>query len=400
MKKTLVVLITFFSFTLTFCQGETETLTVDSKKAVFIHHSTGGRLIADNWGTLGSALDDAGYFLSDICYQWDATLNDDIGSDTDIGHWWIWFMDKTVQSNGTARNDNIMKSVYLKSTKDDYSISRYGDYTRTVADPGGENEIIIFKSCYPNNDILADNATKPENIFGTYAGHTSYTETNVRVVYDTILNYFKASPDKLFIVLTAPPNRETSNGDRARSFNNWLINNWLQEANWHNKNVYVYDYYNVLTDLDNHHWVVNGEVVHFTNPGSSNNSGAYLTLPADNYPNMEGQQKVAAEFVPVLNIWYQTWKGTTSFESSVVNRKEVLVYPNPSNGIFELHIEEESGKFNFDLISFMGQFIEQSTVEIGESPVRMSLEHLKSGVYLFRLYNRDVLYYGKLVIDD
>jgi hypothetical protein len=39
------------------------------------------------------------------------------------------------------------------------------------------------------------------------------------------------------------------NAARARSFNNWLVYDWLQDADWENKNVYVWDWYNVLTGV-------------------------------------------------------------------------------------------------------------------------------------------------------
>lgn len=283
-------------------------LTIEgNKKIFFAHHSTGARLIADNYGGLGEDLNDAGYFLSDGGYGWDATLNEDIGSTTDIGHWWWWFMDQTVQANDSTKRDNIMAAVYNESLQDESMMITYGSWTRTIDDPGGENEIIMFKSCYPNSDILADNSTTPEDIFGTTAGYSSYTESNVRAVYDTILNYFKDNTNKMFVVLTAPPNREAANGARARAFNNWLVEDWLQDADWENQNVFVYDYYNVLTDVDNHHWVVDGTVVHYTDAESSDNSGAYINSPTDNYPNIAGQEKAASEFLPVLELWYEEW---------------------------------------------------------------------------------------------
>jgi len=231
-----------------------------NKKAVFIHHSSGGNWVADAWGGLGKAMNDAGYFFSGIDYGWAAPYNSTIGDYTDIGDWWTWFMDQTVQGNSEARRDNIMGAVYTEYDKD----IQFGDYTRTLADPGGENEIIMFKSCYPNSDILADNSTTPTDIYGDPAGSSSYTETNVRALYDTILTYFRANPGRMFVVITAPPLSAATNAARARSFNNWLVNNWLQDADWENKNVYVWDWYNVLTDADNHHRVEDGVVVHTT----------------------------------------------------------------------------------------------------------------------------------------
>ena len=75
----------------------------------------------------------------------DATFNLDIGSSTDTGDWFTWFCDTTVQSNGETRRDNIMESLYATD-------NQYASYT-PVADPGGENEIVMFKSCYPCSEV-------------------------------------------------------------------------------------------------------------------------------------------------------------------------------------------------------------------------------------------------------
>jgi len=273
-----------------------------NKKAVFIHHSSGGNWIADAWGGLGNAMNDSGYFFSGIDYGWDAPYNTDIGDYTDIGDWWTWFMDQTVQGNSQTRRDNIMGAVYTEYDKD----IQFGNYTRTLSDPGGENEIIMFKSCYPNSDIIADNATNPEDIYGDPAGSNTYTETNVRALYDTILTYFKANPGRMFVVITAPPLSSATNAARARSFNNWLVYDWLQDADWENKNVYVWDWYNVLTGVNNHHRVEDGVVVHTIASGSGNVAiDAYID--GDDHPNAAGCQKSTTEFVPVLDVWYSTW---------------------------------------------------------------------------------------------
>jgi hypothetical protein len=273
-----------------------------NKKAVFIHHSSGGNWVADSWGGLGDAMNDAGYFFSGIDYGWDAPYNTNIGDYTDIGDWWTWFMDQTVQGNSEVRRDNIMGAVYTEYDKD----IQFGDYTRTLSDPGGENEIIMFKSCYPNSDIIADNATNPEDIYGDPAGSNTYTETNVRALYDTILTYFKANPGRMFVVITAPPLSAATNAARARSFNNWLVNDWLQDADWENKNVYVWDWYNVLTGVNNHHRVEDGVVVHTIASGSGN-VAIDEYIDADDHPNAAGCQKSTTEFVPVLDVWYSTW---------------------------------------------------------------------------------------------
>lgn len=286
-----------------FAAGENSAL--DGMKAVFIHHSSGGMWLADYHGTLGSALATEGLYVSDICYNWNAPYNTGIGNSTDIGNWYTWFADTSVQGNGEAKRDNIMNAVYARSGMD----GSYGAYTR-IADPDGsaENEIVIFKSCYPNSEIYADAAGDPQTsaIFGkTVNGR--YTESNVRAVYNAILPYMLAHPEKMFVVITAPPLISSSNAARARSFNNWLVNDWLDGHE--NENVYVWDYYNVLTDADNHHRVENGAVVHHTEADSGNTSAAgYYTGAGDPHPSAAGDRKATTEFVPCLEVYAQTWK--------------------------------------------------------------------------------------------
>jgi hypothetical protein len=44
---------------------------------------------------------------------------------------------------------------------------------------------------------------------------------------------------------TAPPLRDPTYAANARAFNNWLVSEWL--ANYTYSNVFVFDFYNVLT---------------------------------------------------------------------------------------------------------------------------------------------------------
>ncbi len=314
-----------YTFTYSIDHGSSESISTPiyasgNKKLVFVHHSTGGALLADvdswqaNSGGLGSALMDAGYFVSDICYGWDAPYNAGIGSFTDIGHWYRWFADYTIQANGQSRNDNIVNAVYTEYDMDSYNTANYGPYTRgTDPDPGGENEIIMIKSCYPNSNILADDGSTVSSIFFQDAYSGTYTESNVRALYNLLLDYMKDHPDKMFVVVTAPSlytYSDIDNAARARSFNNWLVTEWLQspENDWENKNVFVYDYFNIMTDLDNHHQVEGGVVVHHTEDDSGNSTLLeYVSTIDYSHPNSVAARKFSTEFVPCLDIWYDTW---------------------------------------------------------------------------------------------
>ena len=102
-------------------------------KLVFIHHSTGEAWLADEHGRLGMALRDNNYFVSDTNYGWGPEA---IGDSTDIGHWWSWFRGPGAPSYLTA--------LYAES-------GQHCGYSRLEDDPGGANQIVLFKSCFPNS---------------------------------------------------------------------------------------------------------------------------------------------------------------------------------------------------------------------------------------------------------
>ncbi len=278
-------------------------------KLIFIHHSTGEAWLGDETGGLGRALRDNNYFVSDTNYGWGPSaseLGGAIGDFTDIGNWWNWFLGPS--------SDAIMGAVYSESGQN-------SSYSRLAQDPGGENEIILFKSCFPNSNVDGrpdDPATGGRNPLAG-AGLDGLTVGNAKRLYSDLLEYFGAHTDKLFVVVTAPPllasDTNAEAAANARALNRWLVDDYL--ADYPNANVAVFDFYDVLTsnggdpernDLGaaggNHHRVVDGEVEYITDQGSD--TSAYA-LGGDSHPTYAGNNKAAAEFVPMLNLFYQRW---------------------------------------------------------------------------------------------
>jgi hypothetical protein len=255
-------------------------------KLIFIHHSTGENWLTDGYGDLGRTLGQNNYFVSDTNYGWGPN---GIGDRTDIPNWTEWFH--------SADTPVYMQALFNESGQN-------ASYTRTLADPGGENQIIMFKSCFPNSD-LAGNPNDPP---GTYE---DLTVSGAKYVYNEILKYFATRPDKMFVVITAPPLSDGTHAANARAFNQWLLNDWLRENNYSQNNVFVYDFYNVLTGPDAHHRFDNGQIEHVV--GGSNT----LYYPSgDDHPSVEGSRKATEEFVPVLNTFYRRWKsGNPSLSS-------------------------------------------------------------------------------------
>lgn len=172
----------------------------------------------------------------------------------------------------------------------------HSPYTRTLADPGGENEIIMFKPCFPNSALEGNPSDPPPDGWLT-VGHAKY-------VYNQLLLYFQAHPNKLFVVVTAPPLIDGTYAANARAFNQWLMSDWLSQNNYALQNVAIFDFYNVLTGPDNHHRYHNNEIQHIFTPGMD--TEYYPT--GDDHPSQTGNLKTTSEFIPLLNIFYHRWK--------------------------------------------------------------------------------------------
>ncbi len=229
---------------------------------VFIHHSVGS-----NWLNAGlcAGLNANGYHVADITYGWDGGTSTVYGDHTDTGDWPDWF------------TDTVMGLVYPEM--DAMSAPN------TLAPAPGDNTIIMFKSCYPLSDV----------------GSSS---TDEKAIYNSLLAYFQDNPDKMFVLVTPPPMASISNPLVTRELCNWLVdreNGWLKDLT--TNNVFAFDLYNVLTHPDAHHRLVSDVETHPVVSGSNTLYSGYHTS-GDDHPNYTGSAKAAAEFVPLMDAWY------------------------------------------------------------------------------------------------
>ncbi|MBN1253653.1 MAG: hypothetical protein JXA50_00045 [Deltaproteobacteria bacterium] len=246
-------------------------------KLIFIHHSCGENWLADGHGGLGRTLAQNNYFVSDTNYGWGP---DGIGDRTDITEWPDWF---------TGPNSSrYLKALYRESGK-------HSPYTRSISDPGGENQIIMFKSCFPNSNLEGRPNDPPGRGDGLSVG-------NAKAIYNKLLTYFATRPDKLFIAITAPPVQDRTYSANARAFNTWLVTKWL--VGYKGNNVAVFDFYNVLTGPNNHHRFSKGSIEYVTNRGGNT---LYYPTNGDDHPSPAGNRKATSEFVPLLNVYYHRW---------------------------------------------------------------------------------------------
>jgi len=89
-----------------------------------------------------------------------------------------------------------------------------------MADPGGQNEIVVFKSCFPNSNLEGRPTDRP-------ARGEGLSVSNANAIYNELLNYFSTRPDQLFVAVTAPPVRDPARAANARAFNRWLVRDEL-----------------------------------------------------------------------------------------------------------------------------------------------------------------------------
>jgi len=213
-----------------------------------------------------------------------------------------------------------MTALYAES-------GQHCDYSRLSSNPGGQNQIIVFKSCFPNSG-LEGNPNDPPTVGanplrGEGCCDADHNVANAKGIYNDILAYFRMRQDKLFVLIVTPPldrgSTDAAQAANARALSNWLVNDWLDGYPY--QNVAVFDYYNVLTsnggnpntnDLGaastgNHHRFRNGAVEHVK---YLNNNYAAYSVGGDSHPTAAGQRKATGEFVSLLNVFYHRWQAT------------------------------------------------------------------------------------------
>jgi len=255
---------------------------------LFIHHSCGGQLLTDpgpeketsncvyvshpNGGGLKQRLAAQGYNVHEASY------GSEIGENTDLFDWLPKYRTKMDKVLRVAQNDVMLPE-------------------------GTVNRIVVFKSCYPNNRFRGE-GSPPGNPEGP-----ELTVWNAKATMAALLPELAKRKDTLFVYVTAPANvlknpkvpawkyvakkvlgkpsdaeLQKEQADLARGFNNWVKapDGWLK--GYPEKNVAVFDYYDVLTGKGESNFSING---------SEGNT--------DNHPSREGNEKAAAELVPFLN---------------------------------------------------------------------------------------------------
>jgi len=303
------------------------------------HDWMGANRTRDRVGNLLSTLNQNNYYVSDFDLSTVSfDTNQEVGrpfgylaSYNDIGYFYTIFRGVKAQS---AYLPSLYNTQGLKDSDGLNQIQQASGITR----PSGENTIILLKNHHWSTWFHGNISDAPTPInSNSMRGRTRDSETadypevfniaNAKSLYLDLLNYFKDRQDKLFVIITNPPinanatvTSRTSDALRNhrelvlknnRDFNSWLVNDWLD--NYPYNNVVVFDIFNILTHIDNHHRINSqtGQVEYITANTSWNYlAPEYTTGPTDtdSHPATAGYLKATAEFVPYLNEMYRRWK--------------------------------------------------------------------------------------------
>lgn len=181
-----------------------------SGSIIFLHHSVGESLIEQ--GDVRHRLTDMGYEFYDHGYNDDGLVLADgtwTGSNFDVP-------DDNTDPDGFA-------DIFAQPLHDppDNTFSYLMQY-----------EVIAFKSCYPTSDIQSDEQLE-----------------EYRSYYLSIRDRMDEYPDKIFVVVTPPPqvpaNTDAETATRARAFADWLASD---EYLGGHPNVFTFDFFDLLAD--------------------------------------------------------------------------------------------------------------------------------------------------------
>ncbi len=79
------------------------------------------------------------------------------------------------------------------------------------------------------------------------------------------------------------------------------------------------------------------------------------------------------------------------------NKKGVTISPNPSNGVFNININEYSGKVTIQVVDLNGRMVYTSTNEMFNSEKAIDLKTIESGIYVLRISGEDLNYSQKII---
>ncbi|MBI5266463.1 MAG: LapA family protein [candidate division Zixibacteria bacterium] len=232
-------------------------------RMVFLHHSVGKGILEE--GKLRDSLQQMGIAVKGMTY------GDSVGQYTDMCNWLPKFQ-------------NDMKGIL-----------QFKNHPNVYYTDGRVNDIVMFKSCFPNSDIGAEGAPPGD------PASPKKTLANYRAVVGGLAGEIRKYPNTLFIYMTFPPlvplETTPESAARARAFNVWLkgefLPGYIRESGLHN--LVIFDLFDILADSNN----VLREDYRRENP-------------RDSHPNALANREAARRFMEFFQPVWTAWQSTKS----------------------------------------------------------------------------------------
>jgi len=200
-------------------------LDADKTNVLFIHHSTGGNLI--HQGRLRDRLAESSSEIALFDHNYNLVP-------------WFPFLvsrlrllHRTGLSNAQGRYTGVDYGIELNNNDPrDYARIFTAPEERFVRAQILQYDVIVFKKCFPTSGV-----------------HSAEQLEAYKQHYVTMLTFFDAHPDKLFLVMTQPPLRAemttAADAARARALADWLSSDAFIGGR---ANVSVFDFFDLLAD--------------------------------------------------------------------------------------------------------------------------------------------------------
>ena len=92
-----------------------------------------------------------------------------------------------------------------------------------------------------------------------------------------------------------------------------------------------------------------------------------------------------------------TFTATSLSSTDVTLNKGIKLYPNPSNGVVTISIENFSGNLNVAVYDLNGRKVLSNSIDFS-TQTSINLEGLQSGVYVLKLEGDNLSYSEKIIL--
>jgi hypothetical protein len=323
-----------------------------AQKIIFLHHSTGAGVYSGgnvaSWIATYNTSHGKNYLISersypDTPYPWANYAYD---------YWNLWI-------NGQCSKTNVNILCMDELTK--------------------QYDVIIFKHCFPGASVIADDG-KPSVSSG------KQTLANYKLQYTALRGLMDQYPAKKFIVWTlAPLHRnatDAASAARAKTFVDWVKNQWLTEDGKNHKNIYVFDFYGLAAELNAA--PVSGKVncLRYDYEGDHNGS--------DSHPNSLANKTIGPAFAQFI---VNAIENVPSFISDIIENGEPGFFPNPANNFIKIINPETVSEV--EISNFEGKIM----IRVAGCPESVDISGLTKGMYLVRLKTHDSVTCRKLLVN-